>query len=148
MRKHRVAAVAALAVWAALCGCFGTIDYKYTYDPAANFSGQKTYEWVTQPSYSTPHAPLQDYVLFTADRALEAKGWKKVSDQPELLFAVDLDFDTYDGYQLRGVTLRASRRDTGVSVWRGSALGKIDGSATSPDLQDAVNKILSTFPPK
>jgi len=148
MRKPTVAVLAALAVGAALSGCMSTIDYKYTYDPAANFAGSKTYAWVAPSLSATPHALLEDYVQFNADRALEAKGWKKVSGQPELLFAIGLEFDTYDGYQLRAVTLRASRRDTGEPLWRGSALGRIDGNAASPDLQDAVNKILSTFPPK
>ena len=148
MCKPTVAVVVALAVGAALTGCIGTIDYKYTYDPAATFSGSKTYAWATPSLSATTHAPLEDYVRFNADRALEAKGWKRVSDQPELLFATVLELDTYDGYQLRSVTLRASRRDTGETVWRGSALGRIDGSATSPELQDAVNRILSTFPPK
>ncbi len=149
-RDHgRSMAVVALAAAVALGGC-ASVTYKYTYDPAATFSGAKTYQWARSTSYAGPDALLDGNVRFHADRALEAKGWKKVADQPELVFSPSFEYEimTIDRYQLRLLNLRASRPDTGEPVWRGTAQGSIDASATSGELKAAVNGIVATFPPK
>jgi hypothetical protein len=130
---------------------------KYTYDPGASFSGAKTYQWAARPLLygSTQDDLLEANVRFNADQALEAKGWKKVSDQPELLFSIagDYRYEVVSGvssshWVLTQLELRAARRDDGRAVWRGAASGEIDTSATSSGLRDAVNGILSSFPPK
>jgi len=142
----RIAAVA-LAAGFAIGGCSSTI--KYTYDPVASFSGAKTYQWAPASSSSAKDALLEDNVRFSAERALEAKGWKK-SEQPELVFAMSYDYEiaTTDRYLVQQLTLRAARRDSGEPVWRGTAQGSIDTSASSGDLKSAVNGILSSFPPR
>ncbi len=154
-RKFAVAArlglLAALAGVTTLTACSSSL--KYTYDPAVTFSGAKTYQWA-QPVRvsSSPDGLLEANVRFYADRDLEAKGWKQVSDQPELLFSINdnynYEYKSGSYWVLAHLELRAARRDDGRAVWRGSASGNIDTSATSNDLKDAVNGILSTFPPK
>ncbi len=130
---------------------------RYTYDPGVNFSGAKTYQWAARPRLysSTQDGLLEANVRFNADRALGAKGWNKVSDQPELVFSIDgnYKYEVVSGvpgshWVLSQLELRAARRDDGRDVWRGAASGEIDTSATSSDLRDAVNGILSSFPPK
>ena len=66
------------------------------------------------------------------------------------MFSTSFDYETanLDRYMLQQLTVRAARRDSGEPVWRGTAQGSIDTSATSSDLKNAVNGILSSFPPK
>ena len=147
MRSSMLAVLATLAAGVALTACSSTINYKYTFDPSVNFAGPKTYEWINPSQGNSPSSPLEEYIRFNADRVLEAKGWKKVADRPELVFSVSLEHDLLSSYQLRLVSLRAARKDTGDAVWRGTAFGSIDGNAGSPELRDAVKQILTSFPP-
>ncbi len=141
----RLLLVAALAA-TALGGCGTSI--KYAYAPAASFSGAKTYQW-SQTATSGRDALIDENVRFIADRALESKGWTR-ADAPELLFSTAFDYEigNVDRYMLQQVTVRAVRRDNGEPVWRGTALGSIDTSATSSDLKNAVDGIFSKFPPR
>jgi hypothetical protein len=162
MARRNVALALRLVVLAALAGVITltacSSSMKYTYDPGASFSGAKTYQWAAARPLlysSTPDDLLEANVRFNADRALEAKGWKKVSDQPELLFSMagEYKYEVVSGvsgshWVLTQLELRAARRDDGRAVWRGAASGEIDTSATSSGLRDAVNGILSSFPPK
>jgi hypothetical protein len=144
---RRLAVLATLAVGVAVGGCTSTVSYKYTFDPSANFAGEKTYAWVnSSPTYS-PSSPLEEYIQFNADKVLEAKGWRKVAERPELVFSVSVEHETLSTYQLRLVNLRAARNGTGDAVWRGTASGSIDSNAASSELRDAVSKILANFPP-
>jgi hypothetical protein len=145
-RMRRLAVLATLAVGVAVSGCTSTVSYKYTFDPSANFAGAKTYAWINSSPMYSPSSPLEEYIQFNADKALEAKGWKKVADRPELVFSVSVEHEALSAYQLRLVNLRAAR-NTGEAVWRGTASGSIDSNAASSELRDAVNKILANFPP-
>ena len=161
MARRKVAVAVRLAVLAALAGVITltgcSSSMKYTYDPGVNFSGAKTYQWAARPLLygSTQDDLLEANVRFDADRVLEAKGWKKVSDQAELVFSTDgnYKYEAVAGvsgshWVLTHLELRAARRDDGKAVWRGAASGEIDTSASSSDLKEAVSRILSTFPPK
>jgi hypothetical protein len=161
MARRNVAVAVRLLVLAALAGAITltacSSSTRYTYDPGLSFSGAKTYQWVARPLLYSPTQDglLEANVRFNADQALEAKGWKKVSDQPELLFSIDANYkyEVASGasgshWVLTQLELRAARRDDGRAVWRGAATGEIDTSATSSGLKDAVNGILSSFPPK
>ncbi len=126
---------------------------KYTYDPGVNFSGPKTYQWAAQSSYSSSQDSLMEAnVRFYADKDLEAKGWTKAPEQAALIFSINDNYPYYYSYESRWVLtqleLRAVRREDGKAVWRGAAAGNIDTSATSSELKDAVNGIMSSFPPK
>ena len=161
MARRSVAVAARLVVLAAMAGAITltgcSSSTKYTYDPGVTFSGAKTYQWAARPLQysSTQDGLLEANVRFNADQVLEAKGWKKVSDQPELLFSIDANYKyevvsgaTGSHWVLTQLELRAARRDDGRAVWRGAASGEIDTSAASSALKDAVNGILSSFPPK
>jgi hypothetical protein len=143
---RRLAVLATLAVGVAVSGCTGTV-YKYIFDPSVNFAGAKTYAWINSSPVYSPSSPLEEYIQFSADKVLEAKGWRKVPDRPELVFSVTVEHEALSAFQLRLVNLRAARKDTGDAVWRGTASGSIDGNAASSELRDAVNKILANFPP-
>lgn len=161
MARRNVAVAAPLVVLAALAGVITltacSSSTRYIYDPGVSLSGAKTYQWAARPLLysSTQDGLLEANVRFDADQTLEAKGWKKVSDQPELLFTMDANYkyEVVSGasgshWVLTQLELRAARRDDGRAVWRGAASGEIDTSATSSGLRDAVNGILSSFPPK
>jgi Domain of unknown function (DUF4136) len=146
----RLMFLAALAGGTMLTACSASM--KYTYDPGVSFSGPKTYQWAPQPSYSSSQdSLLEANVHFYADKDLAAKGWTK-AEQAELVFSINGNYPYYYTYESRWVLtqleLRAVRRDDGKAVWRGAAAGNIDTSATSSDLKDAVNGIMSSFPPK
>jgi len=53
-----------------------------------------------------------------------------------------------DSYKLRMLTLNIFRDRDKELVWRGTAFGTIDTDAASGDLKQAVQDILSNFPPK
>ena len=146
----RLVVLAALAGITTLTACSSSM--KYTYDPGVNFSGPKTYQWAAQPLYSSSQDSLMEAnVRFYADKDLEAKGWTK-SEQAEIVFSINDNYPYYSSYESRWVLtqleLRAVRRGDGKAVWRGAASGNIDTSATSSELRDAVNGIMSSFPPK
>jgi hypothetical protein len=91
-------------------------------------------------------------VQFFADQVLEQKGIKKTSENPDLLIAIDTEYElgsySNDGYQLRMLTLKIYQRDSKEIIWRGTAPGTINTDAASSDLKSAVQSVLSKFPPK
>ena len=140
---------ALLASMTILGGCSGT---KYIYDPATNFSGFKTYAWTPASYIGRRESLVAANVQFVADRVLEQKGIKKTSENPDLLIAIETEYElgsySNDGYQLRTLTLKIYQRETKEIIWRGTAPGTINTDAASGDLKSAVESVLSKFPPK
>ena len=138
-----------LASMAILEGCSGT---KYIYDPATNFSGFKTYAWTPASYIGRKESLVAANVQFVADRVLEQKGIKKTSENPDLLIAIETEYElgsySNDGYQLRTLTLKIYQRESKEIIWRGTAPGTINTDAASNDLKSAVESVLSKFPPK
>jgi hypothetical protein len=141
--------VALLASMTILGGCSST---KYIYDPGTNFSGFKSYAWASASAMGRRESLVAANVQFFADQVLEQKGIKKTSENPDLLIAIDTEYElgsySNDGYQLRMLTLKIYQRESKEIIWRGTAPGTINTDAASSDLKSAVQSVLSKFPPK
>jgi hypothetical protein len=89
-------------------------------------------------------------VQFFADQVLEQKGFKKTSENPDMLISIETEYEigSYDGYQLRMLTLKIVQRESKELIWRGTAPGTINADAASNELKSAVQNVLAKFPPK
>jgi hypothetical protein len=136
-----------LAAGFILAGCAAAINYSY--DPATSYTGLKSYSWVTGTMGQT-----QDLVVINvqclADRTLEKKGFRKTTENPDMLISVsyenEIGISEY-GYRLRMLTLGIQKADGKQLIWRGTATGTISTDAASGDLKNAVEGILKNFPP-
>ena len=150
-------------------GCATTI--KYSYDTKTSFSEQKSYTWAQSSAMCRQDPLLEANVRALADQLLAQKGFTKMSEKSDLMISMSCEFNNgiYQySYQLRMLTLNIYRikRDTPSPsdmprmstqkentaenrelVWRGTACGTINTDAASDDLKQAVQGILSNFPP-
>ena len=125
-------------------GCAATINYSY--DPLADFSTFKNYNWVQEASRQDPL--IEKNVRYDADKYLKDKGFTLAPDKPEFLISMNCPPDYYDAYKLRFLNLYVYRTPGRELIWQGTAEGTIKADAASPDLADAVKNILTNFPPK
>ncbi|HET6515195.1 MAG TPA: DUF4136 domain-containing protein [Thermodesulfovibrionales bacterium] len=155
-----------------MAGCATSI--KYSYDARTSFSEQKNYAWGPSSGLYSRDPLLEANVQVFADQLLAQKGFTRTSDKADLLISMSYEFDTgiyqYNyNYELRMLTLNIYkiRNDVPLGsemskmsmhreistenkelVWRGTAYGTINSDAASKDLKQAVQEILSNFPPK
>jgi hypothetical protein len=148
--KLRFASIGAVVLALLIMGgCTKAI--KYSYDVNTSFSGLKSYMW--EPS-STPYRQdslLEANVQFLADQALEKKGFNRTPEKPDLLVSLSYEHEisvTKYNYQLRMLTLNICKSQNNELIWRGTAFGPIHTDAASEDLRQAVQDVLSNFPPK
>ena len=147
--KERWAMIAAVLLSVLIMGGCATI--KYSYDTKTKFADHKSYTWAPSSSLYQPDHLLEKNVRDLADPILAQKGFTKVSEPSDLVITVNYESDIYNrrsGYRLRMVNLNIYKTDNRELVWRGTAFGTIDTDAASSDLKDAVEGILSNFPPK
>jgi hypothetical protein len=139
--------VALLAAMINLGGCSGS---KYIYDPGTDFSGLKSYAWSAASYMGRKESLVAANVQFFADQVLEQKGFKKTSENPDMLISIETEYEigSYDGYQLRMLTLKIVQRESKELIWRGTAPGTINADAASNELKSAVQNVLAKFPPK
>lgn len=137
-----------LAAGFILAGCATAINYSF--DPAAGYTGLKSYSWVTGTMGQTQDLVVIN-VQYLADQALEKKGFRKTAENPDMLVSVsyenEIGISEY-GYRLRMLTLGIQKADGKQLLWRGTATGTISTDAASGDLKSAVEEILKNFPPK
>jgi hypothetical protein len=146
---HRLALTTAVLVFVSVGGCssYGSsMSIKYLYEPVVSFAELKTYRWAEGNASSGTDPLLEANVRFLADRALATKGLSAKADKPD--FVISTRYETGYGFELRSLTLAVSRADRSQPVWRGMASGSISTDASSPDLKNAVEGILASFPPK
>jgi Domain of unknown function (DUF4136) len=130
-------------------GCAPTV--KYAFDAKTSFAQQKTYTWGSSSSVSQADHLLEANVQGLADQILSQKGFKKTAGQADLLITMNYESGIYvnrDSYKLRTLTLNIYKNENKELVWRGTAFGTINTDAASGDLKQAVQDILSNFPPK
>jgi hypothetical protein len=132
-------------------GCATTI--KYSYDTRTGFPGLKSYKWVPSlAAMSSQESLLEKNVQVLAEQFLEQKGFTKVPEKSDLLISMNYEseFGTSSqyGYELRMLTLNIYKSEPKELIWRGTASGSIYTDAASNDLKEAVQGILSNFPPK
>ncbi len=145
--KRSVVQTLVIALAFLICACGPAV--KYTYDPAASFSG-RSYNWVGQAAPAWQDSLVESNVRFTADKELGKKGFT-ISDKPDFLISTSYEYESgyYPmGYKLQALSLNISRADTKNVLWRGTVSDCIKTDAGSSDLRKAVQKILSKFPPQ
>jgi hypothetical protein len=127
-------------------GCAATINYSY--DPLADFSTGKNYSWASGMSRNRPDVLIEKNVRYYADQYLKDKGFTLISDKPDFVISMNYESEYSDPYKLRVLNLFIYRTQIQELIWQGTAGGTINADAASPDLAEAVKKILNNFPPK
>jgi hypothetical protein len=144
--KERWAVIATVLLSVTImAGCAPT--FKYSFDAKTRFAELKSYTWAPSSSLDRlVETNVQDF----SDQFLAQKGFRKVSEKADLV--IKMGYDSYYGYQnryeLQGLNLFIYKAESKELVWRGTAVGTINTDAASGDLKQAVQGILSNFPPK
>jgi Domain of unknown function (DUF4136) len=163
MKPRRRLAISLGAVLAAV-GCSG-ITTSVDYDRAVDFSRFKTYTW--KDVHPVQNAIVESRIKSAVDRALAAKGLRKVEADPDLWVVEHISLSkqkqlsTYDsgwGYGYRGgwgggmTTATVSEIPIGELVldvvdakdnqmiWRGTATKTIDPNATPEEREKATDE--------
>jgi len=169
-RKEPLSLIAAVLLSVLLVGGCATA-IKYSYDTRTRFSEQKSYTWALPSATQRKDPLLESNVEALTDQLLAQKGLTRVSGKSDLIISMSYEFESilyHDSYQLRMLTLNVSsvnhdmpapsdtakmpmqKEDTlerKQLVWRGTAFGTIYIDAASGGLTQAVQGILSNFPP-
>lgn len=88
----------------AVAGC-STMEINYDYDPKANFAGLKTYDWLDEPQKATGDPRVDNNTILkgrihtSVDTALAARGFRKVSSDPDFLIAYHVSLDRRQSVQ-------------------------------------------------
>ena len=167
--KEGVALMAILFLSVLILG--GCTTIKYSYDMKTSLSEPKSYTWAPSQAMYVKDPLLETNVQVLADQILAQKGLTRMSEKSGLMVSMNYEFESgfyRDSYQLRMLTLNIYqiKRDMPSPsdmpkipmqkesyenkelVWRGTAFGTINTDAASGDLKQAVQGILSHFPPK
>ena len=133
-----------------LGGCAATINYSY--DRAADFSTIKSYSWATESLVTRQDPLIEKNVHYYADQSLKNKGFTLTSDKPDFVISMNYETDYNSPYTVRMLNLYVYRMPGKELIWQGTAAGTIikdiKADAASPNLAEAVKKILMNFPPK
>ena len=129
-------------------GC--TTAVKYSYDSKINFAERTSYTWAPSSAMYRQDLLLEKNVQVFADQLLAQKGFTRMSEKYDLMISMIYEFDSgidEYSYKLRMLTLNMYKIENKELVWRGTAFGTINTDAASDDLKQAVQGILSNFPP-
>ncbi|HYA14549.1 MAG TPA: DUF4136 domain-containing protein [Syntrophales bacterium] len=122
--------------------------FNYSYDPVADFSKGKKYSWETGSLDYHQNPLIEKNVRYYADQSLKDKGFTLTSDKPDFVISTIYTLDYSDPYKVRVLNLYVNRTQGKELIWQGTADGSIKADAASPELAEAVKKILTNFPPK
>jgi len=175
-RTFRLPLVAAAAL-AATLACAGKPTVNFAYDHAASFQGLKTYAWFDDPNFQMPGGNsivdgqfVDKRVRAAVEKELGKQGYTK-SESGEADIYVSYSTNpagvvsqdkfgryawwspTYVGgtkYRKEGSLVLDIRDKSHKLVWRGfkQAILGTNPEALGRDIDDAVDDLLSKFPPK
>ena len=171
-----------LAVALAACATSPSADIDFDYDTATDFAALKTFSWMPPAGNAAGDELLVKRIRSAVDTQLQAKGRAAASASPDFLIGMQLSGKTTHGGSVGvGVSVgipvgRAGRVSVGGGkskpiekkegtlvldfldaktkslVWRATASGAVEPSATPEYQQNRINAIvaemLSYFPPK
>ena len=170
--KGNKSLVLAVTVFLSVLILGGCTTIKYSYDMKTSFSEPKSYTWAPSMGMYVKDPLLETNVQVLADQILAQKGLTRMSEKSGLMVSMNYEFESgfyQDNYQLRMLTLNIyqikrdmpspsdtpkmfMQKENNVEkrelVWRGTAFGTISTDGASGDLRQAVQGILSKFPPK
>ena len=129
-----------------LGSCAATINYSY--DPVADFSTGKNYSWIPGLSANRLEPLIEKNVRYLSDQSLKDKGFTLSSEKPDFMISMNYESEYSDPYRLKFLNLYVYRTPGRELIWQGTAGGTIKADAASPDLAEAIKKILKNFPPK
>lgn len=166
-----------IAALLALCTACAPVTTRWDYDPGADFTQYKTFNWMPADDQAEradkdwDHPFVDKRIEQALISALKSKGFEKTSNQPDLLVAYRFTVKqktavhVYDPpypywgpqptqvHYLREGTLIVDLVDprTKQLVWRGWGVGDFE-AATRPDLapeylKTTVKEILKNYPP-
>jgi hypothetical protein len=147
--RFRLATAVVLGVLV-MGGC-ATRGTEYAYDFSSSFSGLKTYNWEPSSTSYRQDPLLEANVQFLTDQILARKGFNRAAEKPDLLLSMSYEHEvtvTQYSYQLRMLTLNIYKSENKELIWQGTAFGPISTNAASGDLRQAVQDVLSDFPPR
>ena len=156
--------------------CSTTIDATYNYDPQADFSDLKTFDWMRAPEKASIDSLVVQRVKNAVNAELKAKGLMMTSNNPDFLIAehiakkdkahvvvTDRGYNwgnrEYRGigrklkYQYEEGTLILDFVDTKskILIWRGVAKTEIQNVDTPEEREKLINavvkKIFKKYPP-
>jgi hypothetical protein len=159
-----------IGLMAFVIGC-STITVQYDYDKTVNFSGLKTYYWISVPVEGDISPLTVKRVRSAVDTRLQAKGYGLAADNPDVLIAMHFGKQqkvqvtdwgyTYsphgryrggywgprriDVYQYEEGTLILDFVDSQSKelIWRGMATGEIDRYATPEKLDKKISEAVA-----
>ena len=164
-----------LSFLAILTGCSES-RIEYDYDTEADFTNLNSFDWLTSPEEVRENELVAKRVRNAVNRNLTAKGFRKVSESPDLLIALYIgrqlkrdyldsgySYPEHTAYQPRD-PIRAYEYEEGTLtldfvnfrtkelVFRGTARAVINPATTPQErkkkIDEAVSKILEKFPSK
>ncbi|MGO4394045.1 DUF4136 domain-containing protein [Variovorax sp. M-6] len=168
-------AALAFALLLSACASVGGPAVKIDVDPAANFSGVRTYSWVARPDGGTPL--MQQRIVDGIDSRLQARGWKlapngdihvsahvTASEKENLKsYYTRVGYLGWGGFgppapnsampaetfEVGTLVVDMVNAQTKRSAWRGTASGTVqeDPAKMNALLQAALDKMFAAFPP-
>jgi hypothetical protein len=100
----RAVRVLIIALAAMVAGC-SSLEISYDFDPKADFAGLKTYGWIKEPPKPTGdpridgNTILETRIHDAVDSGLVARGFRKVSADPDFLVAYHVSLDRRQSVQ-------------------------------------------------
>ena len=105
LSARRAATIILASALATLVSGCSTLEVSYDYDPKADFSGLSTYQWLDEPQKPTGdpridgNTILRDRIHLAVDSELRARGFTKVSADPDFLVAYHVSLDRRQSVQ-------------------------------------------------
>jgi len=154
-----------------------TLRVNYDYDPEADFTRLKTFDWLPMPADKRIDELVLKRIKDSVSRQLQAKGFGSSSETPDFLIALHGGKETKVNIADRGYNYSRRNRyryygdrrmdiykyeegtlildfvdsKSNELIWRGSATDVLDPDPTpeqrSKKIDEAVGKILENFPP-
>ncbi len=139
--KIAINLLAAVVAGAALAGCASNFEATYDSDPSNDFTGYKTFAWVSEHPMTVgnvsrePNPLLEQEIMVTVESGLGEKGYRLISDLEAADFALGLTLGSREqisasAYPTMSVGYRGYGSPTHWGGWGGNYYGMSTGTST------------------